>query len=89
MRTSGIRKYDSILENIIVLSCYGTRWRGGDPWNRLATTNSKIGSLHPYCPYWAPNAYAPQNSGHPDLDTCGCDHALPDLEAAVTTATFE
>ena len=39
-----------------------------------------LGSLLPYCPYWAPNAYAPQKSGHPDLDTCGCDHAPPDLD---------
>jgi hypothetical protein len=36
-----------------------------------------LGSLLPYCPYWAPNAYAPQNRGHPDLDACGCVRVSP------------
>jgi hypothetical protein len=44
------------------------------PWTLL-------GSLLPYCPYWAPNAYAPQNRGHPDLDACCCVCVLPNPDA--------
>jgi hypothetical protein len=33
-----------------------------------------------YADTFAVNAYAPQNSGHLDLDACGCIHMLPDLD---------
>jgi hypothetical protein len=42
-----------------------------------------IGGLLPYCPYWAPNAYAPQNHGHPDLDACGCVRMSPNPDVCV------